>query len=1047
MNKTKSKVLSLVLASAMIVSSFSSLNFASAATRTENGTVSVDNEDIYLVSSLAGDSAEVDILNLIGSTTVKTYDREEAGAGEVVKISHVKGDKLLKFEDDGKIILRKGASGQETISVRFEEEYDRDDNDVTVKASKDITVYADVNGAPFVAEAGKAAGSAETERPDAIGTAALNEAYLDAGLYVAQPSASTSDPAIVAEYDKYDITAATKLVNNVPGASLYLNDVKYAEVSGFYIAATTAPSTDVSANTTSISAGSKFRDLTSAEVADSKKIYFNTVADATSGWEDVTTATTSVSGKILVSKEINGTNIELKGTKAFTGFALKGQTKLVNTSGVYTVEAIANAPTDENVIRLFTKYEQAVGTKKEQLGKASNDTLKIKLPKMEYVSTSTSPEKVDITGVDSSTTDIKVVSEKKWNADAVNGVDAGATTKWEINKVKGTTYLAASGIDWDSKNWSDNKDNATSIGSYDKIVANGEVVVLGGSVKAIDAGSISVEDGSTGDLTADTSVYVEAGSVGAIEVDEDYVGNVTIDSGKADSIYAKKSLIEINGGSISGNVDGDIVKIDAEDDDVNTVIGGTVRARGEDDGEGVTIAASGDATVTVKGTIRGAVTLSDANVTVGTIDADYLNDVTFTDFTGSVKNLVNANKEVILEDESKVSLGGKLTAETVSVEEDSKLTVEEANVGSIDGEGTFAFPAGKLHVQDGIDDSTKLVVSQGLAAGTTAFTSDEGAVDGEDLNTIGFTVETKSASKTTDKHVIKTVKFAGVQFDKTALTIVKGQSDTITVSNYPTGTALPAGYSVEWDVDVNDDYISVTTEGNVATIKALDYSTERSIDNQGKITATVVDEDGYEVEDLLEASIDVTLIEKPVSVVTLDTTKPVTVGTGAVYQYLANSSTKAVMTATSSDTQVATVELFNAADARGYKFQVKGVAEGTATITTTDANGATATLTVNVVKVNGTLKADTTTYTFAPGKVYDVKFSTTGTTAVPVVTVNGKVVSIAPRGNGVYRVTAQNAGTAYVVATVGNTHVSVKFVVAAGAASAGVTGNNVSNLK
>ena len=308
-------------------------------------------------------------------------------------------------------------------------------------------------------------------------------------------------------------------------------------------------------------------------------------------------------------------------------------------------------------------------------------------------------------------------------------------------------------------------------------------------------------------------------------------------------------------------------------------------------------------------------------------------------------------------------------------------------------------------------------------------------------------METKSASSTTEKHVIKSIQFAGVQFDKTDLTIAKGYSDTLTVANYPTGTALPAGYSIEWDVDVNDDYITVTTEGNVATVKAVDYSTDRAVDNQGKITATVVDADGYEVEELLTASINVTAVAVPASVVTLDTTKPVTVGTNAVYQYIAKSSTGAVMSAASSDTQIATVELFNAADPRGYKFQVKGVAEGTATITTTDANGATATLTVNVVKVNGTLKADTTTYTFAPGKVYDVKFSTTGTTAVPVVTVNGKVVSIAPRGNGVYRVTAQNPGTAYVVATVGNTHVSVKFVVANGAASVGVKGNNVSTLK
>jgi hypothetical protein len=93
------------------------------------------------------------------------------------------------------------------------------------------------------------------------------------------------------------------------------------------------------------------------------------------------------------------------------------------------------------------------------------------------------------------------------------------------------------------------------------------------------------------------------------------------------------------------------------------------------------------------------------------------------------------------------------------------------------------------------------------------------------------------------------------------------------------------------------------------------------------------------------------------------------------------------------------------------------------------------------------LKADTTSYTFAPGNIYDVKFSTVGTNAVPVVSAAGNVVSIAPRGNGVYRVTAKNPGTAWVVAKVGNTRVSVTFNVKAGVAKSGVVGNNVSEIK
>ena len=517
---------------------------------------------------------------------------------------------------------------------------------------------------------------------------------------------------------------------------------------------------------------------------------------------------------------------------------------------------------------------------------------------------------------------------------------------------------------------------------------------------------------------------------------------INITDGRVKAIDAEDAKVTITGGSVSGNVVGDTVFVDANDEEVPTTISGNVEAKNAETPT-VEVGSSSDAAVKVTGTVKGAVTLSDEFVSVGTVDADYENDITFEDFTGKIGSIINTHSvDVTVNGESDVVLSGKLEASTLTIDdEDGKVTLGEGYFNTISGDGTLALPAGKLFVEDGMEDIT-LQLTSGLVAGATAFQSYTDAVDVEDFTALGYTLEQKSVNSDTDKFVIKSVNFAGVQFDKSELSIAKGQTGTLTVSAYPTGTALPAGATIDWSVDANDDYISVTTEGNVATIKVLDYNADYATDNQATITATVVDADGNTYDDYVAATTKVTGTALPTSTVTLDTTKPVTVGTNAVYQYIAKSSTGAVMSAASSDTQIATVELFNAADARGYKFQVKGVAEGTATITTTDANGATATLTVNVVKVDGTLRADTTTYTFAPGKVYDVKFSTTGTTAVPVVTVNGKVVSIAPRGNGVYRVTAQNPGTAF-----GNTHVSVKFVVANGAASVGVKGNNVSTLK
>lgn len=1088
MNKTKSKVLSLILASAMIVSSFSSLNFASAASSRETGKLELSggylnsDDELYLVSSDDGTKSGIDLSTLIGSASIETYDRDDAGAAEYDSYNHVSGDKLVTINKDGDLTVKKGASGKEVISVTYEvEDYDRDDKEVTVKASKQITVFADVENEVFLGEAGKITGSATSvsKRPGDISTAAVNEKYVDVEAYYTVPS---EENAVVAKYVKAtgltenylaDTTSevATEAIENLLPAkdTTGLVGKTPSQVSAknyalgatlptlgtdeeYYVATADAATytwkavvvdedsdnkadkefeniveKDTDVAPTGTPEAENAITLAKDATTDSAKFYFQATANATTYTWNVLD-----SSKHTTGKKLNSSALDLKGSKIFTGIAIKG---------------FGDNTLADNVIRLYTKFVAESATKDADLAKTGSDTLKIKLGK--YDDTQALDYKID-----TSTTNIKVEVAKKWNADVdlTSGV-ASATNDWDIFKKNGKTYIAKKDFDYEDKDtWKDHKDEAESVGSYSEIFSNNSIKVLGGSVDALKVPAdktITVEDGTVGDIKAGT-VDIQGGTVGTIK---DRAETITISDGKVKAIDADNAALTITGGTISGNVLVKSADIDADDDDVDTVINGNVTVSDKDDDASIIIDSSSDASVTITGTLKneadkGIIEINGENVTLGVVDGDYASSITFKDFTGKIKGIAGASEQTVtLEGESKFALTNKLVADTVDIDEDSRLEVADARVGSIEGEGRFAFPAGNLFVEDGIDGDVVLEITNGLVADATAFQSYEGAVDGSDVTGLGFSLETKSVNKTTDKHVIKNVTFAGPKFDKSDLTIAKGQTATVTVANYPDGTALPSGTSIAYDVDVNDDYISVTQEGNVLTIKALDFNADRSIDNKGTVTAYVVDANGDELEDYAEATVNVNIIEKPQSTVTLDTTKPVTVGTGAVYQYIAKSSTGAVMSAASSDTQVATVELFNAADPRGYKFQVKGLAVGTATITTTDANGATATLTVNVTKVEGTLKADTTTYTFAPGKVYDVKFSTTGTTAVPVVTVNGKVVSIAPRGNGVYRVTAQNPGTAFVVATVGNTHVSVKFVVANGAASVGVKGNNVSTLK
>lgn len=972
MKKTKGKVLSLILASALIVSSFSSLNFASAASSSrETGKLDIEDDEVYLVSDPKSQTKDIDLQSLVKDITLKTYDKEEVSDLKYISYTHNSGDRLVSLkedDDEAKLTIKKDVSGEEEITVTYEGEYDRDDDrTVKVRGSDTITIHTDVSGESFAAkyDADITKDDAGADRPDDIDTAAVNDPYIDVGLYTVDRDTTDSVTGTLSDDSSVSVIA------------------KYVPVSA---------------------AGYKGDDNKVTNKLDLKDDTFEAAVDG------VTT-----SGEVAASLE-------------------------------------------PNQIRLYTKLDQGSSSKNFDLADVDKDTLKIYLPKDVTIT-----DGIGSGALDSSKTEYKLEVAKKWNTNLMPSYNSttgktelvdSSSADIEINKKGGKTYIAKSDVDWDG--WEkDDKNNSQSISGYE-VVSKKNVTVKGGNVGNIKTdGSVTVEGGTVGDIKAPT-VEIEGGSVGTIK---DKATSVTVSDGKVKAIDAsdnnddKHPTVDISGGTITGNVEGWTVTIDSEDEDIPTTIGGNVTADDDDDDaeDSVKVSSSSGAAVEVKGIVKGAATLEDANVTIGTIDADYQYTTTFDGFTGKVDTVRGTdNQEVNVQGDSKVTLSKKLTADSVTVEDGSKLTIPEGTIGSVDGEGVLAVPAGKLFIEDSFSEAT-LQLTEGLVTGATAFQSYDNTVDVDDVNTLGYTLEQKSVNDDVDKFVIKDVKFAGLAFDKTDVSVAKGYDTTLTVANYPDGTALPADAQIEWYIDANDDIFQMTVEGNTATVKVLDYSTDYASDNKATVTATVVDANGNVLTDedgneYVEATANLTATALPQSNLTLDT-KSVTIGTGNIYQFLAKSSTDAAITAASSDTQIATVDEINPNDPRGHKFQINAVAEGKATITVTDANGATGSIAVTVAKVNGTLKADTTSYTMAPGNIYDVKFSVTGTTATPVVTCNGKVVSVAPRGNGVYRITGVTPGTAYVQATVGATHVTVTVKVVAGAAASGVKGNNVSVLK
>lgn len=146
MKKITGKVVSLVLALALVVTSFSGIS-AFAYSKTVEGRVDLTEDEIYLVNG--GDTKEkrqykVDLLN---GKELTALDRTQSASDvEVSSISHASGDSLVRWDiDDTNVTftLRDSKkSGKEVLSVLVKGSYtDDDDNKITVKVKKEYTIH------------------------------------------------------------------------------------------------------------------------------------------------------------------------------------------------------------------------------------------------------------------------------------------------------------------------------------------------------------------------------------------------------------------------------------------------------------------------------------------------------------------------------------------------------------------------------------------------------------------------------------------------------------------------------------------------------------------------------------------------------------------------------------------------------------------------------------------------------------------------------------------------------------------------------------------
>jgi len=776
MKKTTGKVVSLVLALALVVTSFSA-NFAFAATKYETGTATAANDDIYFA---AGTKIATDLgLTVPDPATMETYDHTAVTDYEFLSFKRVDGKDLIDAkkgtDDDYHLVLKStSATGTEKIAITYQGTTSRDGVTVNVRATANVTIHVAEKGSYLVSKTTATDNTtlnAKYSAPDAIGTYAVNDVDThDISVYLVG-EASDGTATYTAQVLNDDASPAT-----VP-AQVALSIKDKTAASGVYTGKYFTLTTPAANSTPAYSAVLK------------------TNASLTSG---VYTLASTGSETLVANPAVVGED-DVKQT--------------------LTVASKLAAPTGFDYVYKYSGKTILTKVAPDSDGKLPTGTTPFVLNKEYFVATAY--------GIDT------------FDGDAAFDIASGTIGDVTVNGATAVTVEKGS------------------IGNITTDAAGATIVVSGGTV------------GTLKSKTAATSPAIDVTVSGATKAAGiDAAGKVSIESGTV-----TKDVVA---------ADATITSFHDDDNTYTTVIGGKV------DAPVINITSDDDSSTKVAGALIGAVTLGGKNTTVGSVDGDYQYDLALEDFEGTIAKIVNVSN-ITADDDTVATINGTVKTGEINLDGGS-LTVADVNADDISGTGTLTFPAGKLFVNNSISNDTELKLTGDIKVGTVAFSASSDMVDPSELNTLGYTVKTVATSSDKDNFVIKSVDFAGLDFGKTSAKIAKGYTQTFTVANYPTGTALPADTKIAFDFDGSDEIFETSQTATTFTIKVKDYNADFSGDNEATLTATVVDANGDEYDaDLKTATVDVTAIAVPE--VTSDTNNDFSVAAGASYTFKITSAT------------------------------------------------------------------------------------------------------------------------------------------------------------
>lgn len=519
------------------------------------------------------------------------------------------------------------------------------------------------------------------------------------------------------------------------------------------------------------------------------------------------------------------------------------------------------------------------------------------------------------------------------------------------------------------------------------------VAISGGKLGSVSAkGDVTMSNGTVGDITAtekdaDHNIEVTGGTTGDLTA-----ANVTV-SGATVASITDADVVTVEEGTVSGNISANDVTLAPVNEEASIAVNGTVTAEtllvngtsgkvavngyfadenGEDGGQ------NNESKLTLKG----------GKASINKINVDYRNtEIVLDAFQGTIPAIQNGHYTGYSEtgavlkseytdtsyDDTRATVNGSMEIYTVELNSGAVTFNGNLKVNNIYGsEADFIINAGALRVTDSIATSNtlKLANAADVAVGTVVYSATSDIADEDSFLGYGFTVKTVAGTNT-DSFVIDGVSFSGLSMSQSTAEVVVGDSLTLTASAYPNGTTLPANTKIKFYIDGDESYISGLNNGDgTATLTAHQYSSDFSVLNKATVTAVVVDEFDIDLEEYGAATCVVTVIPEIKSTYTSDTTGNVNVKAGDTYQFKITSLDGKVPTFGIGSPSFKLVASSNTGNDYYFKVQAVGnIGDACGIYINSDPNK------VAVLHVTADYTCDTTTVNVPVGGSYQVKIT------------------------------------------------------------------------